>query len=226
MAKLVLGYWDLRGRGEALRCVLEYLGVEYEDKRYKLSGEPPNIDGSSWFGVKAQMNLDLPNLPYIIDGDVRMTQAWAILKYLARKHTILFPKTEEEIRSCDMLEEVGRDLALPFYTLCYNHEDFDEAKKKYFGETLPKLLDLLEKFLGSSNWMIGDKMTYVDFFFCEVLDDIQLMTSDCLDKHQGIKKYVERFYALDKIVAYRQSDRFKKWPIVAPFAKWGGKCED
>ncbi|XP_076825069.1 glutathione S-transferase 2-like [Clavelina lepadiformis] len=130
-----------RCRGEALRCVLEYLGVEYEDKRYKLSGKPPNTDGSSWFGVKAQMNLDLPNLPYIIDGDVRMTQAWAILKYLVRKHAILFPKTEEEIRNCDMLEEVGRDLAMPFYTFCYNHDDFDEAKKKYFGETLPKLLD-------------------------------------------------------------------------------------
>ncbi|CAK8679045.1 unnamed protein product [Clavelina lepadiformis] len=115
---------------------------------------------------------------------------------------------------------------MPFYTLCYTHDGFDDAKKKYFGETIPKLLDLLEKFLGCSRWIIGDKLTYVDFCFCEALDVIQLMTSDCLDKHQGIKKYVERFYALDKISAYRQSDRFKKWPISSSYANWGTKCED
>ncbi|CAK8679066.1 unnamed protein product [Clavelina lepadiformis] len=135
-------------------------------------------------------------------------------------------ETEEEIRNCDMLDEVARYLAVPFHTLCYTHDGFDEAKKKFFGETLPKLLDLLEKFLGCSHWIIGDKMTYVDFYLCEVFDCIQLMTSDCLDKHQGMKKYVERFYALDKIAAYRRSSRFKKWPFMTPLAKWGGKCEE
>ncbi|CAK8683053.1 unnamed protein product [Clavelina lepadiformis] len=169
------------------------------------------------------MNLNLPNLPYIIDGDVRMTQAWAILKYLVRKHAILFPKTEEEIRNCDMLEEVGRDLAMPFYTLCYNHDDFDEAKKKYFGETLPKLLDLLEKFLGSSNWMIGDKMTYVDFYFGEVLDVIKLITSDYLHKHQGIKKYVERFYALDKICSLQAVRSIQEMAHRCPIREVGRK---
>ncbi|CAK8679018.1 unnamed protein product [Clavelina lepadiformis] len=218
MTKLILGYWDIRGLAQPIRYMLGYLGVEYEDKRY--------VEKNSWFDVKLNMNLDFPNIPYIIDGDVRTTQTWAIMKYLARKHTILFPKTEEEIRSCDMLEEVARDLAMPFFMLCYNHDGFDEAKKKYFSETLPKLLDLLEKFLGCSHWMIGVKMTYVDFYFNEVLDVIQLMTSDCLDKHQGIKKYVEKFFALDKIAAYRRSDRFKKWPFMSPQAKWGGKCED
>ena len=31
-SKLVLGYWGLRGRGTPLRHLLEYVGLEYEDK--------------------------------------------------------------------------------------------------------------------------------------------------------------------------------------------------
>jgi hypothetical protein len=30
--KLTLGYWGIRGRGTPLRFLLEYTGLEYEDK--------------------------------------------------------------------------------------------------------------------------------------------------------------------------------------------------
>ena len=31
------------------------------------------------------MGLDFPNLPYLVDGDVRMTESAAIIKYICKK---------------------------------------------------------------------------------------------------------------------------------------------
>ncbi|RXG53577.1 hypothetical protein Avbf_13282 [Armadillidium vulgare] len=51
-------------------------------------------------------------LPYYIDGDVKLTQSVAILKYIARKHNLL-PKTDAEIcKRPDMLEYEAMDLKM------------------------------------------------------------------------------------------------------------------
>ena len=34
LAKPVLGYWNIRGRAQAIRFQLAYQGVDYEDKMY------------------------------------------------------------------------------------------------------------------------------------------------------------------------------------------------
>ena len=35
--------------------------------------------------VKHTIGMDYPNLPYLIDGDVKMSESLAMLKYIARK---------------------------------------------------------------------------------------------------------------------------------------------
>ena len=30
--------------------------------------------------------MDFPNLPYLIDGEVKLSESWAIAKYIARKY--------------------------------------------------------------------------------------------------------------------------------------------
>ncbi|KAH7948406.1 hypothetical protein HPB52_021973 [Rhipicephalus sanguineus] len=102
MAALVLGYWDIRGLAEPIRYLLAHAGVPYEDKRYGF-GDGPEPTRDEWLAVKYKLDLDFPNLPYIIDGDVRMTQSQAILRYLGRKHG-LAPKDEETVRRVEMLE--------------------------------------------------------------------------------------------------------------------------
>ena len=36
--KIKLGYWELRGRGQVLRLLLAYSGLEWEDVKYKTAG--------------------------------------------------------------------------------------------------------------------------------------------------------------------------------------------
>ncbi|CAK8678977.1 unnamed protein product [Clavelina lepadiformis] len=226
MPKVTFGYWDLRALAESIRTILEYCGTDYEDKRYQLRGEPPNVDRSDWFDVKFKLGLDFPNIPYLIDGDVKMTQQWAILKYVARKYGNLVPKTEEETRRCDMAQEVSKDIWSGFHRVIFDFANYEASKKTFLEETLPKILEAMEAFLQNSDWMAGATLTYVDFEVCERLDVLTEFKSSCLDKYPNVKKYKERFFALDKITAYRSSDRFKEYPIVPHFAKWGYKKEN
>ena len=43
----------------------------------------------NWLPDKYSLGLDFPNLPYWIDGEVKLTQTLAILKYLARKYGLI-----------------------------------------------------------------------------------------------------------------------------------------
>jgi len=47
-----------------------------------------------------QKGFDFPNLPWMIDGDVKLTQSLAILKHLARKHGLI----GEDSSRLDMVE--------------------------------------------------------------------------------------------------------------------------
>ena len=62
----ILGYWDCRGLGDPIRLLLIQAGVEFEDKRYR--------DPKEWFANKFNLGLEFPNIPYYIDGDLKLTQ--------------------------------------------------------------------------------------------------------------------------------------------------------
>ncbi|KAH9370791.1 hypothetical protein HPB48_006324 [Haemaphysalis longicornis] len=49
MAPPTLGYWDLRGRGQAIRNLLVHKGIEFNDKRYKF-GPAPGFGREDWLG--------------------------------------------------------------------------------------------------------------------------------------------------------------------------------
>lgn len=78
-SKFVLGYWGIRGRGQVLRLLLAYSGLEWEDKIY--SGP------EKWFGNgdKQALGMEFPNLPYLINGDFKLSESTAIAKYIIKK---------------------------------------------------------------------------------------------------------------------------------------------
>lgn len=83
-SKPTLGYWNIRGLGAPIRYMLYYCGVEFTDKMYR-AGPPPEYDRSDWLNEKFNLGLPLPNLPYLIDEDARLTETVAIMKYIAGK---------------------------------------------------------------------------------------------------------------------------------------------
>ncbi|NWH97839.1 GSTM3 transferase, partial [Tichodroma muraria] len=242
---VTLGYWDIRGLAHAIRLLLEYTETPYEDKLYSC-GEAPDYDKSQWINEKEKLGLDFPNLPYLIDGPTKLTQSNAILRYIARKHSMC-GETEEEILRVDMLENQIMDFRMSLVMVCYN-PDFEKLKPGYL-EQLPGKLKLFSNFLGDRKWFAGEKvlpgllrvlrglgrgfvltvsprcpqLTFVDFLMFDVLEQNRIFEPKCLEPFKNLKDFMDRFGALEKVAAYMKSSRFQKMPINNKMAKWGNK---
>ncbi|XP_036308424.1 glutathione S-transferase Mu 3 [Pipistrellus kuhlii] len=216
---MVLGYWDIRGLAHAIRLLLEFTGTNYEEKRY-ICGGAPDFDKSQWLDVKFKLDLDFPNLPYLMDGKNKITQSNAILRYIARKHNMCGDTEEEKIR-VDIMENQIMDFRMQLVRICYN-KDHEKLKPTYL-EQLPGQLKQFSLFLGKFSWFAGDKLTFVDFLTYDVLDQNRMFEPKCLDEFPNLKAFMCRFEALEKIAAYMQSDRFFKMPVNNKMALWGCK---
>ena len=60
-----LGYWNCRGIANPIRLALVCANVDFEEKSYDL------VDGRHvWFEEdKKTLDLPMPDIPYLIDGD-------------------------------------------------------------------------------------------------------------------------------------------------------------
>ncbi|CAN7946753.1 unnamed protein product [Ixodes hexagonus] len=108
---VTVGYWEgIRGIIEPIRCMLEYAGVPYRFKTYPYlrDGATPAECKALWLAdrtVLAEQGLPFPNLPYLMDGDVKLSQSLAIMRYLARKHGLDLPGSDPRAAArMDMIE--------------------------------------------------------------------------------------------------------------------------
>lgn len=75
--KMILGYWAIRGRAQPLRHLLAYCGLDFEEKTY-MSPEAYGKD-------MAECGINFPNLPYMMDGELKFSETLAIARYIIRK---------------------------------------------------------------------------------------------------------------------------------------------
>ncbi|XP_032898795.1 glutathione S-transferase Mu 3-like [Amblyraja radiata] len=216
---MTLGYWDIRGLAQPIRLLLEYTGTAYEEKLYSC-GDAPSYDRSCWTDVKTKLGLDFPNLPYLIDGDTKICQSNAIMRYVARKNKLV-GETEPEKTRMDVVENQAMDFRMGFARMCYN-PDFEKMKPNYLKD-LPGILKQFSVFLGKRSWFAGDKITFVDFLLYELLDEHVVFEPKCLNEFKNLKDFLTRFEALEKIAAYMKSDRYMKGPFNNRMASWGNK---
>ncbi|XP_018652834.1 glutathione S-transferase 26 kDa [Schistosoma mansoni] len=185
-----LGYWKIKGLVQPTRLLLEYLGEAYEERLYDRN------DGDVWRNEKFKLGLDFPNLPYYIDGDVKLTQSMAILRYIADKHNMLggCPKERAEI---SMLEGAILDIRYGVSRIAYNKE-FETLKVDFLNQ-LPGMLKMFEDRLSHNTYLNGDKVTHPDFMLYDALD-----------------------VNLPPIKNYLNSNRYIKWPLQGWSATFGG----
>jgi glutathione S-transferase len=217
MTTPVLCYWDIRGLAQPIRLLLNYTGTEFEDRMLSC-GPAPGFDKSCWFDNKFSFGLDFPNLPYYIDGEVKITQSNAILRHIARKNDLV-GKSEKEKAMVDMMADQSMDFRNGWVRLCYN-PDFANLKDDYL-KALPKTLQQFSDFLGGKAWFAGESLSFVDFVMYELVDQHKLLEPSCLDKLGNMQKFMERFEALPKISEYMKGEKFMKAPINNKMAKFG-----
>jgi len=212
MSKPTYAYWNIRGFAQHTRLLLKYLGVDYEDKRYNF-GPAPDFSRDEWLSVKFTLGLEFPNLPYFIDGDVKLTEAKGILKYVARKYgPELVPTDALTLARADMVEGVTQDILVNLVNVTYGRSDDDLAV------TLQQKLQDLEKQLEKKQFILGDKITYVDFFVYEVLHQLTIFKADILKPYANLTSYLQRFESLPQIADLVKSSA--SLPCYSPFAKY------
>jgi len=203
---MVLAYWAIRGLAQPIRLLLEYKGVTFEDKRFE-QGLAPEFDKSCWFDVKDDILGDyaFPNLPYLIDGELKITQSNAIIRHLARKYNLLGADAQEMAKVDIMLEE-GMDFRNRTVRMAYGGGF--EANMADYAATLHTHLAKYATFLGEGKWFAGgDGVTACDFVMYELLDQNSLMISGCLDAFPTLQAYTNLFAALEPIASYLVSER-------------------
>ncbi|XP_044144241.1 glutathione S-transferase Mu 4-like [Bufo gargarizans] len=216
---MILGYWDIRGLGHAIRLLLEYTGTPYEEKRY-VEGDGPENDRSQWLEEKEKLGLDFPNLPYLLDGDVKLTQSNTILHYIASKHD-LCGSTENEKTFVSLFENETMDFRMQIAFLSYDPQ-FEQLKGPYLKK-LQNILARYSRYLGERHWFVGDKITLADFLIYDALDQHNILDPTCLQNFKNLQDFLARFEALPAIAAYLKTPSCKKTPINGKTAFWSNK---
>jgi len=210
-----LGYWNIRGAGQQVRFLLEYVGEKYDEKRYTME------NSKEWFMEdKISLGLQFPNLPYYIDGEMKLTGSTALMRYLARKHKLADSLTESEQCVLDMVENTVYDfLWVGFVGLCFGKGDYEKDRVEYVETYLPTKLKMLSDFLENKKFILGNKITFLDFSLYEVLYLHSLFAPELFNKFQNLREFLNTIENLPAISSYMKSDRYIHSPALAPFSK-------
>lgn len=83
--KPTLAYWKIRGMAAGMQYLFRHLGVEYNFKTYESNYTNQVVDNSAWLNEKFTLGMSFPNLPYIVDGDYKITESSACYEYICAK---------------------------------------------------------------------------------------------------------------------------------------------
>jgi glutathione S-transferase len=218
-SKPLLVYWDIRALAEPIRLLLNYVGQEFEDKRIPFGDMGPSLM-EHWTNQKYSHGLDFPNLPYYVEGDFKISQSIAILNHLGRKHN-LYGDTLEDKARIDMVAQTVNDLRWSAWVV-YNDKDFHKIKGEW-KKSIPGKWSEMNKFLEGKEYVLGSKISWVDFLLYESMEWFRQFAMDVFQdapELANLNQFQKRIEALPQIKTYLNSDRFKD-RLFAPIVNFG-----
>lgn len=216
MEQVTLGYWGLKGVAEPIRWLLAYLGQEYTEV---------NPEHAEWPAQKAQLQADgmaFPGLPYLIDGDWKMSESRAIPFYLANKYERpdLFGSNANEMARLKEIEGVYNDIRTEIMKALFS----GDAKAGFTAllaadsKAMVKL-GYLAAFLGEQEYFLGH-ITYFDIGFAYFMGLLEFMTQglqvdSLVAGFPAFAALRQRIEALDAIKAHLASPKGQR-PFMPP----------
>ncbi|XP_004703325.1 hematopoietic prostaglandin D synthase [Echinops telfairi] len=182
-----LTYFNMRGRAEIIRYIFAYLDKKYEDHR---------IEQADWPEIKS--TLPFGKIPVLEVDGLALHQSLAIARYLT-KNTDLAGKTELEQCQVDAVVDTLDDLMSRFPW----GEKKQDIKEKMFNELLthdaPNLLQDLDKYLGEKEWLVGNFVTWADFYWDICSTTLLVFKPDLLDTHPRLVTLQKKVQAIPAI---------------------------
>ncbi|KAH0471811.1 MAG: hypothetical protein KVP17_002464 [Porospora cf. gigantea B] len=210
-----LGYWAIRGLGYTSRLLLDLTGQEWTEQSW--------TDMESWSAAKAEnrWNLAVPNLPYLVDGDVRLSQSGAIEQYLLQKYLPhLLPSDAADRAAGRMWEGIMRDVIMKVFGIIHYVEMTPEKRVQQFEVYASKYENAyglrINEQLTKSKFLLGDTFTFYDV---QMLNALEVLAP--LDERftsQETTAYIERVRAVPEVAKHYAGKNFVgrvhyKWPV-------------
>ena len=185
MSTIKLHYWPVKARTHAIKAVCQAGGLQFEE-----------VNSGDMSAIKEQ--LPFGQLPFMEDGDVKLAQSHAILRYCARKAG-LSGDTDAEFALSEMLIEESADLFTMMGKANYA-EDKPKAYTDLFAPEGPmaKHMQCLEKLLpggASPFFKAGDKRLAGGVAIAATLDIAVALEPTLLDATPKLKAFFDAMMA-------------------------------
>jgi len=201
------GYWKIRGLVGHIRQLLAYNKTDYQHDEYVVTGEQGNLCYEHWSNVKESMSLDFPNLPYYIDGEVKLTQSGAIFRYLGRKYNMVGDGASEQAQVDVIIDECA-DWRVLTSRVAYMPKEYTAKVTKALEEFLPIEFGRLDKLLGSNDYFVGNHLTIADFVAWDMIDISTKYLPSIIKQFPNIERFHQRFAALPAIASYNLAHKY------------------
>lgn len=213
--EVIFGYFDRRGRAGVCRNLLAYCGVPFRQKIYS------NPD--DWFEKdRKELGFEYPNVPYLIDGDKKITDTISILYYIPMKvgKRELIGDTDDKFLQVNTALHVNFDMLTELTGFIFrDKENFEANKEAAFTKgKLKNKLEYVKKNLEGKEWQTGF-FSVAGFELFEIIDIINDMEPKRLELYPNLIAFHQRFLQIPQVKAHRGSKDFiKRW--FPPIANW------
>ncbi|KAN0040971.1 hypothetical protein ACTFIV_003507 [Dictyostelium citrinum] len=193
MTKPTLTYFPVRGRVQFPRCLLEYLGEEYNFNEVKAISDD------------LRKQLLFKQLPLYQEGDFKIVQTPAIIDFIAEKHDFRGKTKEERARAHQSLSGIMEVLE---HCMGYSFKMDKQQQENFRNENpIKRFFEAFEMLLSQNKYLAsGDKETYADlmaFVMVDYVTNLGILPSGDYPKLNGLKKHYESSPQLKKYLESR-----------------------
>jgi glutathione S-transferase len=212
-----------QGRGEFVRLALEEARAEYVDVTRE-SG--PGMGPEAMRRLMQDPAVERPTFapPFLKDGDLMIGQTANILQYLGPRLG-LAPDSEADRLWAHQLQLTIADLVMEIqhthhpiaHGLYYEDQKAESIaySKDFRAERIPKFLGYFERVLGGRNFMVEDRLTYVDLSMFQLIQGLRFAFPKTMKRieadYPGLVALHDRVAARPNIAAYLKSPRRLGW---------------
>ncbi|XP_072495435.1 glutathione S-transferase P-like [Notamacropus eugenii] len=204
MPPYTITYFPVRGRCEATRMLLADQGQDWKEDV---------VTFDMWVKGDLKANCLYGQLPKFTDGDLTLYQSNAILRHLGRKHG-LYGKDDREAALLDVANDGVEDLRTKYIDFIY--KNYEKGKDQYVKD-LPTQLKPFETLLKQNPeggaFIVGNKISFVDYNLLDLLLIHEVLAPGCLDSFPLLSAYVAGLSSRPKLQAFLASPQHTGLPI-------------
>jgi glutathione S-transferase len=201
--RIVVGYYNLRGKAQVCRLLCEYLGVEYQDKLFSLA---------EWqrFNNEKARDWSFPCLPYLREGTFIVTESVPMCVYVINRFGTpdLLGKTLRDQGIVDMyiwtIEYMGNVI-----TINCQQKSAEELKRfkeiQWAEKVYPRLLKIEQAVVGKE-WFL-EYLTIIDFSIYELIRYMDFIFENQTSSLPKLKRIETAVRNLAPIKEYEESPR-------------------